>query len=357
MKPTASTSAGIALDTCELVSSTLSKAAQLTPVPYLATAAGLALNLIDIVQNFKSNGDAFSQLGKDASEIVSFILTKDPRAKQDVATLPPEYLEHAKELSQTLSDIYKFAEAQTSRNKVLRVFQSKSDVATIHDCRERLKHSVDVFNIKSIMLMQDTLASIQDQLEGIAEQTGRIPLDRQSESSAGSQIGNTDFKKVENQERDSQKHEMENIEREKQKSERERQTFHHDCPPGTYTDPFRRPASPHKEPLSWGYSTNQCLVPMVFPTPFFAVPGLTMSGIPSSSSAFSYIPAGNPDLLYHNGDGYCSSIAEIAMMGSDVSLYANTVVNSNSGNVTVNNINNSNNDNSTIYDYCTKDVQ
>ncbi|KAG6888865.1 hypothetical protein C0992_007306 [Termitomyces sp. T32_za158] len=140
-----STSAEAALDVSDFVLSILSNAAQHTPVPCLAIAAGLALGLVNLIQSVKDNKEAYSQLGKDASEIVSFIICHDPRARQDAASLPPVYLKQTEDLSRTLAEICKFVEEKLSRNRADRLIQGRSDIATIQEYRERLKHSLEVF--------------------------------------------------------------------------------------------------------------------------------------------------------------------------------------------------------------------
>lgn len=188
--------------------------------------------------------------------------------------------------------------------------------------------------------MYDTIASMQGQLAGIAEHTARIPLDwrRQPESFVqefGVDRKTQDFERVERRKPDPQK-------LEKEKLERERQTiyaFHHNRPRDAYTNPFRRPASMLGTPF-WGYSTNpfhECPGSPAFPTPFPAPPGVTMPCTPDLSAG--------TDFLHHNSDGYVA-VPGFTVMGGDISVYANTTVNSNSGNVTVNNVTNSNNNNS-----------
>ncbi|KAG5729405.1 hypothetical protein E4T56_gene2363, partial [Termitomyces sp. T112] len=233
MPPSTSSPAAVFLDASELVVSTLLNVAQLTPVPYLQNAAGLALSLLDIIQSVKSNQDAFRQLGEDACQLLYFILRNDSRAAQTIATLPSAFLKDTKELYETLKDIYNSAKARTSRNKVFRVIQYKSDSTMIQQYRDRLKHSLDVFHFKSIVSMHHSLASIQGQLAGIAAQTDRIPLDWPgkdtnmgqqhegfldiNESGAHSEIEEkSDLERVEHESPERERFEIQTIERERE---------------------------------------------------------------------------------------------------------------------------------------------
>ncbi|KAG6916692.1 hypothetical protein DXG01_005759 [Tephrocybe rancida] len=159
----------LALDTSDVVLSTLADAAKLTPVPYLQEASGAALGIVKIIQGVRSNKDAFQRLASDACALVYIVLCSEGRGNEGMATVSPTYLQHARELAETVRDIYVFAEAQASRNIALRIIQYKSDTGTIQEYRDRLRQSLDVFNLESNIAIQETLALIQGQLAGIAE--------------------------------------------------------------------------------------------------------------------------------------------------------------------------------------------
>ncbi|KAF8079400.1 hypothetical protein FPV67DRAFT_1444530 [Lyophyllum atratum] len=169
----------IALDSSELVLSTLADAARLTPVPYLQEAAGVALGIINMIQGVKSNKSSFHRLGNDACALVYIILCREDKAAVRVATVTPAYLDHARDLAETLHEIYNYTKRQASRNRLLRMLQYKSDAGTVQEYRDRLKHSLDLFSVKSSLSIQDALVSIQEQLTRMGDQAKELHRDEQ----------------------------------------------------------------------------------------------------------------------------------------------------------------------------------
>ncbi|KAG6907612.1 hypothetical protein DXG01_008189 [Tephrocybe rancida] len=98
-RPT-SDSVAVSLDASSVILSTLSNAAKLTPVPFLQNAADVALNIIQMVQDVKSNKDAFRQLADDACALVYIVLCSNDRARDDRAAVTPAYLQHTRELAE-----------------------------------------------------------------------------------------------------------------------------------------------------------------------------------------------------------------------------------------------------------------
>ncbi|KAG5735557.1 hypothetical protein E4T56_gene11081 [Termitomyces sp. T112] len=158
---------GLTLDVSDLVLSTLSNAPKLTQVPFLQTAAGLALSIVQIAQNVRSNKSAFKRLVDDASALVYIIIRNDDKVSAGGANVTPAYLKHTKELLETLEEISEFMKAQASKNKVLRIIQAKSDVGVIQEYRDRLRQSLDVFGLESTISIQDSLGLMQERLVDI----------------------------------------------------------------------------------------------------------------------------------------------------------------------------------------------
>ncbi|KAG6807352.1 hypothetical protein H0H92_007888 [Tricholoma furcatifolium] len=154
--------ASVALDASNIILSTLSHAANMAPIPGLQSAAASALNIVEMIQNVRSNKSAFKQLAHEACALVYIIICTHGKA-----SVSPTYLTNANELSDTLQHIAKFALAQGSKKMIMRVVQSKSDAGTIQEYRDRLKHSLDVFGLRSSFSMQDSLADINRKLDNL----------------------------------------------------------------------------------------------------------------------------------------------------------------------------------------------
>ncbi|KAG6812884.1 hypothetical protein H0H92_015619 [Tricholoma furcatifolium] len=140
---------------------TLLDASKLTTIPNLQKAAGLAVGIADIMQNVRSHKKELNQLASDACALVYIALRTQEKANTISAAGSPSYLENMKELADTLQSLHEFTKGQTTRNFALRVIQNKSVAGTIREYRERLRHFLDFFGLKSSISIQDTLASIQ----------------------------------------------------------------------------------------------------------------------------------------------------------------------------------------------------
>ncbi|KAG6888866.1 hypothetical protein C0992_007307 [Termitomyces sp. T32_za158] len=295
----------------------------------MSTSAEVALD------NVKDNKKAYRKLEEDASEIVSIIRDREPRVCHGAATLPPGYLKHTEDLSGTLAEICKSVEGKVLRNTALDVTESKSDPAMIQEYRERLKHSLEVFNLKSNIDIHETLASIQRQLAEIAERAGQS--DRQHESPVVAQFeGKAAFGTVGRSERDLYQPEK-IIKMEEEKFRRRRQTtpgFRLDLQSVTHANPFPRSASflmldtPDHSPRGYlGNSFHSHVSPVhpAFPTPLPASPGYTLPFFD-----FSSVRAGTPAFPDHN------THLGSAVMGGYTGLCPEPIVKWYSGNGTVN---------------------
>ena len=86
--------------------------------------------------------------------------------------------------TRTLASIEEFAKKKVSRNMIMRLIMRKSDVGTVQEFRETLRHSLDIFGVSidefsdnDFRLMVQQLRSnitIQENLASIASQQGAI---------------------------------------------------------------------------------------------------------------------------------------------------------------------------------------
>ncbi|GLB44683.1 hypothetical protein LshimejAT787_1800200 [Lyophyllum shimeji] len=333
---------GIVLDSSDLVLSTLADAARFTPVPYLHDAAGVALGIVNIIQGVQSNKQGFKQLANDACALVYIILCRDNKEFPGIATVTPTYLDQAKELAETLHEIYKFAKKQVERNKIIRMLQYKSDAGTIQEYCDRLKHSLDIFNVKSTLSIQDILASMQKELAHVAEQTTslhqaeewrqNLPQNDAQDSNAGTFASGVDAQ-VEGTrtDADAQGSRVPENPTTSQPGAFRQQENHAS---GSLSSPPSPPGYPSTLP-GLQFTLPGLNATLSGPQP---LPGLySMPDLRSPSPSTQYT---RPGLRFdHTGPSYTS-------IGGDQNAYSNSIVNTNSGNTTTTITTNSNNDNS-----------
>ncbi|KAF8059475.1 hypothetical protein FPV67DRAFT_443378 [Lyophyllum atratum] len=401
----------IALDSSELVLSTLADAARLTPVPYLQEAAGVALGIINMIQGVKSNKSSFHRLGNDACALVYIILCREDKAAVGVVTVTPAYLDHARDLAETLHEIYNYTKRQASRNRLLRMLQYKSDAGTVQEYRDRLKHSLDLFSVKSSLSIQDALASIQEQLTRMGDQAKELRDEQQRHESVKTEAQKREFERLakvaeesENAKREKYA-ETEQLERERAEKERaehalaeqaraerardersrlervrleaeraetarvreeERIALHQkDAVPATTpaSNPFRQ-QNPFFQDQHSSSSSLQSNHPDLRPAPSGAhspileshftspgsnptIPGLQFTPGIQSSPG---LHSGIPGLQFAN-PGLSSAHGSYMSVGGDQHRYSNSVINTNSGNTSNHTVTNSNNDSSVKLHY------
>ncbi|KAF8079393.1 hypothetical protein FPV67DRAFT_1664025 [Lyophyllum atratum] len=311
---------GTALDSSEVVLSTLTEAAEWTSLPYLQEVAGAALSLVNIVQDVKSNKEAFKRLANDACALVYIILSryKDENSNSKAAAMPA-HVTHVKDLARTLDEIYRYARSQGSKNKLVKIIQHKSDAGAIHEYRERLRQSLDVFNVKSSISIQDTLSSIQEKITRMNRERPVLTSPKQRPPQAVA-------------------HESE------QNRVAESVVTKSDSTRGLHGEvrskgvvPMSTSNVPH---LPQSPSPGHGVVPYgVYPSrPQSMYPGQQLS-LPSNLPAMSPFHANQPGYYALQGGSKRS-------IGGDQNTYSGSVINTNSGNVSTHMVSNSNNDSS-----------
>ncbi|KAF8335226.1 hypothetical protein F5887DRAFT_618836 [Amanita rubescens] len=63
----------VLLGVSSIILMTLRDTSKISPVPYLSNAAGIALDIIMVVQNARQNRDGFKRLASDSCELVYVI--------------------------------------------------------------------------------------------------------------------------------------------------------------------------------------------------------------------------------------------------------------------------------------------
>ncbi|KAG6875953.1 hypothetical protein C0993_006596, partial [Termitomyces sp. T159_Od127] len=75
----------LALDTSNLILTTLVNAAKITNVPILQGAAASALNIVEIAQKVRSNKKAFKRLANDSCALVYIVLRNDSKLQSNIS--------------------------------------------------------------------------------------------------------------------------------------------------------------------------------------------------------------------------------------------------------------------------------
>lgn len=153
---------GLALDATNLVLATLRDTARLTPIPFLRDAAGLALGVLEVVQSARDNKDAYTRLATDACNLVYAALI---HAEKSSTAISNELQDNLRELQRTLTGINNFAAKQVKRNRIIRAITWKSDLVTIQAYRDSLRQSLDLFGLKSNIMIQESIGQLVMQQE------------------------------------------------------------------------------------------------------------------------------------------------------------------------------------------------
>ncbi|KAF5384442.1 hypothetical protein D9615_003409 [Tricholomella constricta] len=197
----------------DAVLATLSKAANVAPVPYLQEAAALALLITEIAQalielhalekNVKNNKRAFRNLARDASSLVYILLFNDKTlvrskvdnspplahlefAKQDLATVCQNTLCTLRKATdmQTLREIYGFAKEHLSQTMIVRTFRRRADARQIRGYLKRLKDSVRFLILVSNVTLQESLKTVQESLDELTTRESDMTVVHSGEHSS-----------------------------------------------------------------------------------------------------------------------------------------------------------------------------
>ncbi|THU75766.1 hypothetical protein K435DRAFT_706471, partial [Dendrothele bispora CBS 962.96] len=97
----------------------------------------------------KNNQEDFLRLAKEACELVSDCINDLGNTRNPNMDLR-KYLEALKE---TLSEIERFAKRHTSRSWAARAIFMKLDATEAQEYRQRLRHTLDLFNVCMILII------------------------------------------------------------------------------------------------------------------------------------------------------------------------------------------------------------
>ncbi|KAJ7114013.1 hypothetical protein C8R44DRAFT_796101 [Mycena epipterygia] len=146
---------GTALEASGVFLAFMANAAQFTPVPYVQQLLSLAVSILNIIQRVQDNKTGFHQLAKDAGEIVWTVV--------ESRVISVHMKNGLDRLILLLTDIENFALGYASRNALLRMLTSKSDMAKIGDYRTKMRQALDVFGLKIQISMHENIAQMLEE--------------------------------------------------------------------------------------------------------------------------------------------------------------------------------------------------
>lgn len=150
----------------------LQNAANYVPVPGIAVAAGVALSIVNIVQNVRSNKDDFISIGKDSCVIVVTVIQRVniSQAEQFASASLAILQQDADQLVADMKTIEACVKKHRKRSLVKRLLNHQADQDVVQECRDRLQHAITLFGLYSDIEVRKQLAQLSSQLATLLEQ-------------------------------------------------------------------------------------------------------------------------------------------------------------------------------------------
>ncbi|KAF9449717.1 hypothetical protein P691DRAFT_811990 [Macrolepiota fuliginosa MF-IS2] len=125
----------------------LQNASNYVPVPGIAVAAGLALSIITIAQNVKSNKEDFTSIGKESCFIVVAVIerVKPGQGEQFASASLASLQQDAEQLVSDMQSIETRVKKHRKRSLMKRILNNQADQAVILECRNNLQHAISLF--------------------------------------------------------------------------------------------------------------------------------------------------------------------------------------------------------------------
>ncbi|KDR76462.1 hypothetical protein GALMADRAFT_139392 [Galerina marginata CBS 339.88] len=154
-----------ALEASRLVIETLQNIGSMVGIPYLNEAAGVALRILTIVQDFKSRRQEFTDLANDACGLVYTIVIECQGMIQNRQQVPEGIQVHIAALARNLSEIEKFSRQKLKRGFLQKLIHHTKDIDEVTRYRTLLRQSLDKFGIQSSISIQRNLQLVLKNLE------------------------------------------------------------------------------------------------------------------------------------------------------------------------------------------------
>ncbi|KDR86120.1 hypothetical protein GALMADRAFT_235357 [Galerina marginata CBS 339.88] len=159
-----------AIEASRLVTETLQNIGNMSGLPILNEAAGIALRIFAIVQDIRSRNQDFTDLANDACGLVYTIVIECQAMMKDGQQISSRVQTHIATLSGNLAEIEKFAKRKLKRGAVKKLIYHSKDLDEITRFRALLRQSLDIFGIQSSLSIQQNLQLVLKKLENQSNQ-------------------------------------------------------------------------------------------------------------------------------------------------------------------------------------------
>ncbi|KAJ6586408.1 hypothetical protein DFH09DRAFT_1359742 [Mycena vulgaris] len=147
-----------------IAASTLRDIADSSPIPFLRTIAAVSLSILTIADSAKTNRDECIRMVSQIDELLSVILHLC--AKSDVESdLSPATLHNIGAFADTLQKVHSFIRAQQNTSMFKRLFRHGENTAQLEECHSGLRHALDIFGVRTSLVVTNELADLRAQAE------------------------------------------------------------------------------------------------------------------------------------------------------------------------------------------------
>ncbi|KAJ2913654.1 hypothetical protein MD484_g6754, partial [Candolleomyces efflorescens] len=153
-----------ALETADLVFTSVATAASMSPIPLVGEAAGLVLEVLTIIQDIQDNKDQFKQLAQHAMQLVDRAISAcSPYRSQK--ELPKSLRADLKTLISVLEPVRDYSAKKLERGWFKRVVFRRHDEQVIRNYYNHVKNGLDAFNMSSHIELRQGQAEILQRLD------------------------------------------------------------------------------------------------------------------------------------------------------------------------------------------------
>ncbi|KAJ7488074.1 hypothetical protein FB451DRAFT_1226362 [Mycena latifolia] len=152
------------LNYATVAASTLSDIADSSSVPFLRTIAAVSLSILTIAESARTNKDECTRMVSQIDELLSVILHLCTKSDGG-GNLSPATLHNIGKFADTLQKIHSFIQAQQNTSRLKRLFRHGENAAQLEQCHAGLRHALDVFGVRSALVVGAEMSDIREQAE------------------------------------------------------------------------------------------------------------------------------------------------------------------------------------------------
>ncbi|KAJ7887872.1 P-loop containing nucleoside triphosphate hydrolase protein [Mycena olivaceomarginata] len=134
--------------------------------PFVGVISSTTLSLINAIENAKKYKEESLRVMEDIHGVIYAILECHIKS-ESAGSLPPVMLDELGKFTQTLCKIDTFFQVQNEGNKIKNFFRQREINMLLKDCQAGLKHSSEVFKVKSGTTILTSLKDMQEAADNI----------------------------------------------------------------------------------------------------------------------------------------------------------------------------------------------